>query len=202
MFSCARPCNIVTQCCNFDWQFHRATCKRFRGLLVKPHSMAFSYISRNHETCQSKREQTIALWSCDYLQKDISAILRMSHQTISNINRFVRLGCALPGKPGWKERTVSTPQVVEFVEYCKTSKPRTFTSELLKTVFVRQRIFPRNQQWVHDIWKKDLKFSWKQLSVRPEDSLTQKTLDDIMYMHVWTLELTHLQFTFLTKVQL
>ena len=40
----------------------------------------------------------------------------------------------LPGKPGWKDRTVSTPEVVEFVEYCKTKKPSIQTSEIRQSL--------------------------------------------------------------------
>ena len=33
------------------------------------------------------------------------------------MNKFLHRGTYFPGKPGWKERTVSAPDVVEFVEY-------------------------------------------------------------------------------------
>jgi len=36
----------------------------------------------------------------------------------------------LPGKAGWKERTVSTADVVEFVEYSKLTKPSSYASEI------------------------------------------------------------------------
>jgi len=36
----------------------------------------------------------------------------------------------IPGKPGWKERTVSTDDVVEFVEYSKLTKPSSYASEI------------------------------------------------------------------------
>ena len=36
----------------------------------------------------------------------------------------------LPGKPGWKERTVSTADVVEFLEYSKLTKPSSYASEI------------------------------------------------------------------------
>jgi len=36
----------------------------------------------------------------------------------------------LPGKPGWKERTVSTADIVEFVEYSKLTKPSSYASEI------------------------------------------------------------------------
>jgi transposase len=63
-----------------------------------------------------QREKT--LLPSGYQQKNISKRLNLSKQTVSYIiNRFVRKGTTLPGKPGWKERTVSTPPVIEFVEY-------------------------------------------------------------------------------------
>ena len=48
-----------------------------------------------------------------------------SHQTASNIlSKFLQNGTVAAGKPGWKERTVATPNVVEFVEYSKVFTSR------------------------------------------------------------------------------
>lgn len=96
----------------------------------------------------------IALWSSDYQQQENSAtVIRLSHQTVLNIhvvNQFVQTGSAIPGKPSRKERSVSTPEVVEFLEYCKASKPSTSTSEIQQALiqyckwhlYRLQQIFP------------------------------------------------------------
>ena len=71
-------------------------------------------------TSVSKREKVISLWSSGYRNKEICSRLHLSHQTVSNIlSKFLQNGTAAPGKPGWKERADATPNVVEFVEYCK-----------------------------------------------------------------------------------
>ena len=73
-------------------------------------------------TSVSKRERVISLWSSGYRNKEICSRLHLSHQTVSNIlSKFLQTGTAAPGKPGWKERTVATANVVEFVEYCKVA---------------------------------------------------------------------------------
>ena len=64
-------------------------------------------------TSVSKREKVISLWSSGYRNKEICSRLHLWHQTVSNIlSKFL----------GWKEGTVATPNVVEFVEYCWVSK--------------------------------------------------------------------------------
>jgi len=55
----------------------------------------------------------------------------LSPQMVPNIvNKFPKRGTYLPEKPGWKERTVSTPGVVQFVEYSKLTEPSGYTSEI------------------------------------------------------------------------
>ena len=79
-------------------------------------------------TSVSKREKVISLWSSGYQNKEICSRLHLSHQTVSNIlSKFLQNGTVAAGKPGWKERTVATPNVVEFVEYSKvfTSREKT-----------------------------------------------------------------------------
>lgn len=102
----------------------------------------------------------IALWSSSYQQQENSAtVIRLSHQTVLNIhvvNQFVQTGSAIPGKPSRKERSVSTPEVVEFLEYCKASKPSTSTSEIQQALiqyckwrlYRLQQIFPLAQRSV------------------------------------------------------
>ena len=53
-------------------------------------------------------------------------------------------GTEAPGKPGWKERTVATPNVVEFVEYCKVFKPSTRTFEIQQGLLANAICTPAN----------------------------------------------------------
>ena len=78
----------------------------------------------NRTTTLENREKIIALWTSGSKQAQIAEELGLSPQTVLNImNKFHQRGTYFPGKPGWKERTVSTPDVVEFVEYSKLTKP-------------------------------------------------------------------------------
>ena len=72
----------------------------------------------NRTTTLERREKIIAIWTSGSKQAQIVEEVGLSPQTVSNIvNKFLQRGTYFPGKPGWKERTVSTPDVVEFVEY-------------------------------------------------------------------------------------
>ena len=138
----------------------------------------------------SKREKIISLWSSGYRNKEICSRLHLSHQTVSNIlSKFLQNGTAAPGKPGWKERTVATPNVVEFVEYCKVFKPSTRTFEIQQGLLANAICTPANlpaRSTISDIVRQDLHFTWKKLSVHPAECLTHKnllkTLNYIMYM--------------------
>ncbi|XP_073240228.1 uncharacterized protein [Porites lutea] len=139
-------------------------------------------------TSVSKREKVISLWSSGYRNKEICSRLHLSHQTVSNIlSKFLQHGTAAPGKPGLKERTVATPNVVEFVEYCKVFKPSTRTFEIQQGLLANAICTPANLPARSlDIVRQDLQFTWKKLSVHPAESLTHenllKTLNYIMYM--------------------
>ena len=147
-------------------------------------------MSRNNTISLAKREKVVALWSSGYMQEEISSTLHLSHQTVSNlVGRFLRSGSILPHKPGWKERTVSKPEVVEFVEYCKTVKPSTSTAEIQEALINNNVCDVANIpacSTVSDILTKDLGFTWKKLTVCPKESLTdenlEKSLNYIMYM--------------------
>ena len=116
----------------------------------------------------------------------------MTHQTVSNVVAgFLRQDTILPGKPGWKPRTVSTPNVVELVEYVMTTKPSTFASEIQQSLFDHDNCTPNNVPssstiYISDILNKDLNFIFKKLSSCPEASLTDanrvRTLNYIMLM--------------------
>ena len=156
-------------------------------------------------TSVSKREKVISLWSSGYRNKEICSRLHLSHQTVSNIlSKFLQNGTAAPGKPGWKERTVATPNVAEFVEYCKVFKPSTRTFEIQQGLLANAICTPANlpaRSTISDIVRQDLQFTWKKRSVHPAESLTHenllKTLNYIMYMS--GVQLIPLRFIFLTK---
>ena len=96
-------------------------------------------------TSVSKREKVISLWSSGYRNKEICSRLHLSHQTVSNIlSKFLQNGTAAPGKPGWKERTVATPNVVEFLEYCKVFKPSTRNFEIQQGLLANATCTPAN----------------------------------------------------------
>ena len=70
--------------------------------------------------------------------------------------------------------------MVEFFEYSKTIKPSTSATEI-------QQGLVDNDVWdlanvptrstISDILRKDLMFTWKKLTVIPEESLTQENLE-------------------------
>ena len=144
----------------------------------------------NRTTTLERREKIIALWTSGSKQAQIAEEVGLSPQTISNIvNKFLQRGTYFPGKPGWKERTVSTPDVVEFVEYSKLTKPSSYTSEIRQALVGNGICAAANapsRSTISDILRKDLNFTFKKLSVCPEESLSEenriKTLDYIMFM--------------------
>ena len=80
--------------------------------------MANKYYNRT--TTLKKKERIIALWTSGSKQAQIAKEIELSPQTAFNfVNKFLQRGTFFPGKPGWKERAVSTPDVVEFEEYSK-----------------------------------------------------------------------------------
>jgi len=90
------------------------------------------------------------------------------------VNKFLQRGTYLPGKLGWKERTVSTVDVVEFVEYSKLTKPSSYASEIRQALIGNGICAAANapsRSTMSDILRKDLNFTSKQLSVCPEELL-------------------------------
>ena len=145
----------------------------------------------NRTTTLERREKIIALWTSGSKQAEIAEEVGLSPQTVSNIvNKFLQRGTYFPGKPGWKERTVSaTPDVVEFVEYSKLTKPSSYTSEIRQALVGNGICAAANtpcRSTISDILRKNLNFTFKKLSVCPEESLSEenriKTLDYIIFM--------------------
>jgi len=71
-----------------------------------------------------RREKINVPWTSGVKEAQIAEEVGFSLHTVFNIvNKFLQRGTYLPEKLGWKERTVSTPDIVEFVEYSKLTKP-------------------------------------------------------------------------------
>ena len=129
-------------------------------------------------------KKIIAPWTSGSKQAEIAEEVGLSPQTVSYIvNKFLQRG------PGWKERTVFTPDVVEFVEYSKLTKPSSYTSEIRRALVGNGICAAANapsRSTISDILRKDLNFNFKKLSVCPEELLSEenhiKTLDYIMFM--------------------
>ena len=151
-----------------------------------------AYIKCRKTTSVEKREEIIALWSSGAVrQEEIPERVGLSRKTVTNVvNKFLQHGSLFPGKPGWKERTVSTPDVVEFVEYSKIKKkPSIQTSEIRQSLVDEGICNVANlpsRSTIGDILRNDLDFTFKKISVCPEESLTNenlmKTQDYIMYI--------------------
>ena len=144
-------------------------------------------IHYNHTTTLEKREKIIALWTSGSKLAQIAEEVGLS-QTVSKILiKFLQRGTYFPGKPGWKERIVSTPDV-EFVEYSKLTKPSSYTLEI-RQAFIGNRICTAanapSRSAISDILRKDLNFTFKKLSICVEESLNEenfmKSLDYIMF---------------------
>ena len=155
-----------------------------------PQHATMAYIRNNLSTSLAKREKIISLWSTGSKQSEIATQEKVSHQVISKIiNKFIEKGTILPGKPGAKERTVASPEVVEFVEYMKIKKPSIYAvelqAELIEHGICTEESVP-SRTTISRILRSDLDFTFKKLSPCPAESLTVpnslKTLDYIMFM--------------------
>ena len=112
-------------------------------------------IHYNRTTTLEKREKIIALWTSGSKQAQIAEEVGLSAQTVSNIvNKFLHRGTYFPGKPGWKERTVSTPEFVEFVEY---SLARSFLSILIN-VCKERSLYDITICWSSTPWRNGTAF--------------------------------------------
>ena len=149
-----------------------------------------AYLKNNISTSLAKREKIISLWSTGSRQSEIATEVKLPHQVISKIiNNFIEKGTILPGKPGAKERTVASPEVVEFAEYTKINKPSTYAVELQADLIEHGICTEENvpsRTTISRILRSDLDFTFKKLSSCPAESLTVpnslKTLDYIMFM--------------------
>jgi len=129
----------------------------------------------NRTTTLEKRDKINALWTSGLKEAQIAEEVRLSLHTVSNIvSKFLQRGTYLPEKPGWKERTVSTPDVVEFLEYSKLTKPSSYTSEISQALAGNGICAAANapsRLKISDMLRKDLNFNFKKLSVCPEELL-------------------------------
>ena len=150
-----------------------------------------AYINCRKTTSVGKREEIIALWPSGVRQAAIPERVGLSRKTATNIVniKFLQTGTLLPGKPGWKDRKVSTPEVFEFVEYCKTKKLSIQTSEIRQSLVDEGICYIANRpsrSTVGYILRNDLDFTFKKITATSEESLTNenlmKTRDYIMFM--------------------
>jgi len=131
-------------------------------------------IHYNHTTTLETREKIIALWTSGSKQAQIAEEVGLSPQTVSSImNKFLQRGQYLPEKPGWEERKVSIPDVLEFVEYSKLTKPSSYmyTSEIRQALLGNGICAAANappRSIISIILWKDLNFTFKKVSVCPE----------------------------------
>ena len=92
-------------------------------------------------------------------------------------------GHLLDIKPGEKPREIAKPNVVEHIEFQKLSKPSTSAGEIHRVCTVDN--LPAKST-IGDIIKNDLNYTYKKLTVIPEESLTEvvreRTLQYIMQM--------------------
>ena len=95
----------------------------------------------NRPKTLEKREKIIALWTSGSKQAQIAEEVGLSRQTVSNIVNIIRQRATyFPGEPGLKGRTVSTSDIIGFVEYSKLTKPSSYTSEITQALI-------RNGRW-------------------------------------------------------
>ena len=129
-------------------------------------------------TSVSKREKVISLWSSGYRNQEICTRLHLSHQTVSDIlSKFLQNGTVALRKPGWKESTVATPNVVEFVEYCKVFKPSTRSFEIQEGLLANAICTPANlpaRSTISENWRTCL----QSIVTVPETSLFTSTATD------------------------
>ena len=103
------------------------------------------------------------------------------------VNKFLQCGTYFPRKPGWKKGTVSIPDVVEFVEYSKLTRPTcsSCTSEICQALVWNGICAAANTPSPSTI-SSILNFTLKKLCVCPEGLLSEenliKSLDYIMFM--------------------
>ena len=74
------------------------------------------------------------------------------------------------------------PNVVEFVEYCKLNKPSTYNSEIREALVGSGICTVANvppHSTISNILRKDLNFTYKNLSVCPEELLSKENLISI-----------------------
>ena len=98
-------------------------------------------------------------------------------------------GHLLDIKPGGKPREIAKPNLVEHIEFQKLSKPSTSAVEI-QAALLNDRVCTVDnlpaKSTIGDIIKNDLNYTYKKLTVIPEESLTEvvreRTLHYIMQM--------------------
>ena len=113
------------------------------------------------------RECVVTLWAQGDRFTSIASKRGISNRAASNIiNNMAEREHLLALKPGGKETQIATPNVIEYIEYQKISKPSTSAIEL-QAALVRNRVcrhekFP-SKSTISDILCKDLQYTYKKL---------------------------------------
>ena len=102
--------------------------------------------------------------------------LRLQKETIANIvDNFVRRGNSEAEKGGNNTRLARTDDVNVYIEYCKKLKPSIYSSEIQNKLVEDNVCLPENvpsRSSISRSLKHDLGYSYKKISVIPQESLT------------------------------
>ena len=124
----------------------------------------------------SVREKIIESWLEGKGPTQIGKELRLQKQTIANIvDNFVRRGNSEAEKGGNNTRLARTDDVNVYIEYCKKLKPSIYSSEIQNKLVEDNVCLPENapsRSSISRSLKHDLGYSYKKISVIPQESLT------------------------------
>ena len=149
-----------------------------------------SHVQKTKIAALPVRKRMLNLWLAGESFSAIASCSGVTSKTVSNIvKQFIERGHLFPLKPGGKERHVATPNVVEYIEFKKVSKPSITAVEiqlaLLNDGVCNLENLP-SKSTISDVLRKDLNFTFKKLKVVPQESLTEqnqlKSIQHAMFM--------------------
>ena len=124
----------------------------------------------------SVREKIIESWLEGKGPTQMGKELRLQKETIANIvDNFVRRGNSEAEKGGNNTRLARTDDVNVYIEYCKKLKPSIYSSEIQNKLVEDNVCLPENvpsRSSISRSLKHDLGYSYKKISVIPQESLT------------------------------
>ena len=137
-----------------------------------------SHVQKTKIASLPVRERMLDLWLAGESFSAVASRTGVTSKTVSNILRkFTERGHLFPLKPGGKERQIATPNVVEYIEYQKISKP-SITAFDIQMALINDDIcnlenLP-SKSTISDVLRKDLNFTFKKLKVVPQESLNEQ----------------------------